>query len=425
MPGKAKEKTSFDAEAGNVSSAWRVIKDVVDTLAKIAGAGTIVFAAIIANNYQVEMSEQNIRNQNKQAAFTLLSQREQAESQLRASMFSDLIDPIVGLRSGDDILADRERLMVELLTLNFHEHFEFKPLLLYVDQRLASGNIEGMSKDEAIKERNSLRSVARRVIGRQIALLIKDGAKEPTSLTFSDTTDDTDDTDKSKFPDDFKRVAKSDFGYDNLVQDLLKNGVIESAKGKHDYVYFSDNIKNEHELETELKKIGVNKNRMRRVINIWRQQSSQVSQMPEEKTIPLQFRQVGDGTQVSQTVSLRSPVGGEHPVDVIISAPDWENQTVDVSLKIKSSTEESSSDTTKNFTLTWYDLPFTDNTLLSDGYRFALVLGDMDTEILPRTANLKFIWFPQNYFPPRERPINNNYFQNILGEMDKVTVTQQ
>ena len=144
------------------------------------------------------------------------------------------------------------------------------------------------------------------------------------------------------------------------------------------------------------------------------------------KNVPTkQFRQVGDGTQVSQTVSLRSPVGGEHPVDVTISAPDWGNQTVEVSLKIKSSTEESSSDTTKNFTLTWYDLPFTDNTLLSDGYRFALVLGDMDTEILPRTANLKFIWFPRNYFPPRERPINNNYFQNILGEMDKVTVTQQ
>ena len=63
MPGKVEEKTSFDAEAGNVSSAWRAIKDVVDTLAKVAGAGTIVFAAIIANNYQVEMSEENIRRQ--------------------------------------------------------------------------------------------------------------------------------------------------------------------------------------------------------------------------------------------------------------------------------------------------------------------------------------------------------------------------
>lgn len=402
-----------------MSSAWQAIKDVVDTLAKVAGAGAIVFAAIIANNYQVEMSDENIRNQNKQAAFTILSQREQAESQLRASMFSDLIDPIVGSRSGDEIPADRERLMVELLTLNFHEHFEFKPLLLYVDQRLASGNIEGMSKDEAIKERNSLRSVARRVIDRQIALLIKERAEEPTLLTISDT-------DKSKFPDGFGRVAKSDFGYGNLVQDLLKEGVIKNAKGKPDYVYFRHNIKNEHELEMELKKIGIrNKNKMRRVIKNWRQFRSQVSQMPGEKVIPLRFRQVGNGTRVSQTVSMRPPAGGERRVDVIISAPDWENQTVEVSLKIKSSTEESSSDTTKNFTLTWYDLPFTDNTLLSDGYRFALVLGDMDTEILPRTVNLKFIWFPQNYFPPRERPINNNYFQNILGEMDKVTVTQQ
>jgi len=418
MPGKAKEKTSFDAEAGNVSSSWRAIKDVVDTLAKVAGAGAIVFAAIIANNYQVEMSEENIRNQNKQAAFTILSQREQAESQLRASMFSDLIDPIIGPRSGNEISAERERLMVELLTLNFHEHFEFKPLLLHVDQRLASKNIEGMSKEEAIKERNSLRSVARRVIGRQIAVLIQEGAEEPILLTLSDT-------DKSKFPDGFRRVAKSDFRYDNLVQDLLKKGLIESDKEKHDYVYFSHNIKDERELETELKKIGVRTDRIRRIIKIWRQSRWQVSQMPGEKVIPLQFRQVGDGTQVSQTVSLSSPVGGEHPVDVTISAPDWENQTVEVSLKIKSSTEESSSDTTKNFALTWYDFPFTDNTLLSDGYRFALVLADMDAGILPRTANLEFIWFPQNYFPPRERPINNNYFQNILDEMDKAASMQQ
>ena len=418
MPGKTKEKTNFDAEADNVNVAWLAIKDIVDILVKVVGAGAIVFATIIANNYQVEMSKENIRNQNKQAAFTILSRREEAESQLRASMFSDLIDPIVGQRSGNEIPADRERLMAELLTLNFHEHFEFKPLLLYVDQRLASKNIEGMSKEDALKERNSLRSIARRVIGRQIALLIKEGAEEPILLTLSDT-------DKPKFPDGFGRVAKSDFKYDNLVQDLLKKGLIESDKEKHDYVYFSNKIKDEHALKMELKKIGVRTDRIRRIIKIWRQSKWQVSQMPGEKVIPLQFRQVGDGMQVSQTLSLRPPVGGEHPVDVTISAPDWENQTVEVSLKIKSSAKEVSSDTTKNFTLTWYDLPLTDNTLLSDGYRFALVLGDMDTKILPRTANLKFIWFPQNYFPPRERPINNNYFQNILAEIDKVAHMQR
>lgn len=144
------------------------ISTIIDALAKSAAAGAIVFGAFIANTYQAKMSSIN-----------LINQREQAESQLRANMFNNLIGPIAGpYTNGTEIRPERERLLIELLTLNFHEHFEFKPLLKHVDERLT----EELSPDQAEKECGSLRSVARRVKDRQIAMLIKEGADPPYNL---------------------------------------------------------------------------------------------------------------------------------------------------------------------------------------------------------------------------------------------------
>ena len=86
---------------------------LVDGSAKIIAAGAIVAAAIIANNFQSKMS-----------TISLLSNRELAESQLRGEMFANLISPIIGSRDENNKYDPRrEQLLVELLALNFHEHF--------------------------------------------------------------------------------------------------------------------------------------------------------------------------------------------------------------------------------------------------------------------------------------------------------------
>ncbi|MDE2485558.1 MAG: hypothetical protein KGL32_10000, partial [candidate division NC10 bacterium] len=105
--------------------------------------------------------------QNRITSMNLLSEREKAESELRASMFKSLIEPFVG--KGGSIPPDREQLLVELLALNFHEHFELKPLLERVDQNLTLRNPERI---KARKE--SLRSITRRLIDRQISIFIKE-----------------------------------------------------------------------------------------------------------------------------------------------------------------------------------------------------------------------------------------------------------
>ncbi len=173
-----KEQAPAGEKSGKTSKEWR---DWLDVAAKLIGAVAVAAITLIVHGYESKMS-----------LTTLQSQREQAESNLRAGMLHDLVEPIIGRPAqGEGIDPDRERLLVELLTLNFHNHFEFKPLLLEVDGRLAAkGRQAG---------RESLESVARRVSDRQINMLAAIAAAErgkrksepvfePTSLFFKETS---------------------------------------------------------------------------------------------------------------------------------------------------------------------------------------------------------------------------------------------
>ncbi len=133
---------------GGASEEWRNWLDVV---AKLLGAVAVVWLGWVGHLYQSSLS-----------ATSLLNQREQAESQLRAAMLHDLIEPVIGHPQAlKDIDPERERLLVELLTLNFHDHFEFKPLLE-----------EAFKRQRGKEGRDRLESVARRVIDRQINMLM-------------------------------------------------------------------------------------------------------------------------------------------------------------------------------------------------------------------------------------------------------------
>jgi len=156
---KAESRTAAPVEAKRRAS----VLDIFDVLAKLTAAGALIFGAYIANSYQSKLT-----------GTTILSQREQSETQLRASMFSSLIGPIIGPQTGDAIPADREKLLVELLLLNFHEHIELKPLMLHADARLAAKGVQGMTPEQTQGAREQLRSITRRVVAQQIADLIRE-----------------------------------------------------------------------------------------------------------------------------------------------------------------------------------------------------------------------------------------------------------
>lgn len=148
-----------DAQPSSAPGKGRLL-DWLDAIAKLIGALAVVAVAYSANSFQSKITGVSIQ-----------SQREQAESQLRASMFASLISPIGGSqKDGKPIPADREQLLAELLALNFHENFELKPLMEDASERLvAEGHTKQKSLPDAPDVREPLWSTARRIAERQKA----------------------------------------------------------------------------------------------------------------------------------------------------------------------------------------------------------------------------------------------------------------
>jgi hypothetical protein len=165
---------------GSRSAGWRAnarfAADIVNTLAVplLTVAATVV--GLYATN-SLKQREIAIATENNQQS--LRNQREESETNLRSAMFRELVGPLLqgqgdGAATGSqgDMPRDqRLALLAELLTLNFHEHFELGPLLQYVD------SLPGQT-DEA---RARLRSTARRVISRQLAPMLSVTATGPDS----------------------------------------------------------------------------------------------------------------------------------------------------------------------------------------------------------------------------------------------------
>lgn len=313
--------------------------DILDVTAKLLGAIFLLAVAYIGNSFQAKVT-----------GVSLQSQREQAESQLRANMFSNLISPIVASKkNGEELKLDREQLLVELLALNFHENFELKPLMQDVDKKLAQSlahesSSSGSSPAEA--QRKSLWSIARRVADRQIGSIQWEWAS-----------------------------SKSD-RYGESVQNA------SSKPGCRVYT-------------VTLHEPGPDPN--------------------EEGNEPCT-----SSRQFENDVTAQSP-DGLYTLHLVAHNPDWTNQTVDLEISTLRDTSQSREMTepsvTYKFTLTWFDLPLTDNTLLPDGNRFAVNLQAVDKrdEKPPRSMRIRILWFPKGYFTQRERPLNFEQVRKLIG----------
>ena len=167
-------------KAGESRAEVKAKRDVqfwLDVMMKLTVPLGAIVAAWLANHF-----EQNRAN------LQLINQREQAESSLRATMFGQLIAPLAG-PGGSDADADpvRYAVLAQLLTLNFHEHFELRPLLQDADDRLS--NYKGTVAPQAIlAARSNLRQAAHRVIQRQIAQLWEDKVAKCTPAASMETT---------------------------------------------------------------------------------------------------------------------------------------------------------------------------------------------------------------------------------------------
>jgi hypothetical protein len=315
--------------------------DWLDAIAKLVGAFAVVAVAFFANALQTKVT-----------GISVQTQREQAESQLRASMFTSLIGPIVGSqKDGEAIPADRERLLAELLALNFHENFELKPLMEDADQRLAA---EASSKQkqpsEGLDVREPLWSVARRIAERQKASIAWEWA--------------------------MYRASQRQQGH---LPGLLLGRTSAESSVRNCEVYFLN-----------------------------------LDPSPRRPDIIKAGSSCELSAAFKETIDLTSP-DGNYTLRLVVSNPDWKDQTVKVSAQPFLSEQDSAkpTDPTYAFDLTWFDLPLTDNTLLPDGNRFAAYLRTFYPQL--QKVIVAVMWFPKGYFTPRERPLNYNEVQELLG----------
>ena len=294
--------------------------DVVMKLTVPLGA---IVAAWLANHF-----EQNRAN------LQLINQREQAESSLRATMFGQLIAPIAG-PGGSDADKDpvRYAVLAQLLTLNFHEHFELRPLLQDAEDRLAKYN--GPVAPEAIHTaRNNLRQAARRVIQRQISQLWEDEVVACTPAASIETI--------------FQFVSDPE----------LEESLGQSA-GSASFLVPSKELK---------------------------------------------------------SFTLSSP-DCRDTLSIVFDKPDLVAERVHV-LITPASPAEATADYRFDFDLTSFAFPFTDNAVLPNGNRFAFFVKDvseLDDTGTSKIMRVGLRWFPQNYYPPTERPTDYKEFRKTLS----------
>ena len=318
MASEQRVESRAEGTAPKPKSRWL---EVLDALAKLIGASALVAGAYIANSYQGRMS-----------GTTLLSQRELAESQLRASMFTSLIQPVAGFEKDGAIRRDREALLVELLALNFHEHFEVKPLMESIDARLASPQKDGLSDDQVRQTRQSLRSIARRVTAQELASVIREQTASSSSTN----------------------------GCTNYILTVQKDAVPPAGQGS--------------------------------------------------EQIPCQWTGAFE-----DPATINSP-DRRWKLTLVAANPDWKNETLEVSVGAEMSPENGDRKYQSlhyAFKLSWFNFPLTDNTLLPDGNRFAVTLQNTDGS---ESAVLGVVWFPKDYVTPRERPLNNQQYLELIGK---------
>ena len=162
-----------DKEAKQGKDVWDKLSIVFHPLNGLLTAITVAMLGY----YTSSVLRSNEEATTKQRVYTeLTSSREQADSSLRKDMFLSIIDTFQ--RPGSESL-EAKMLNLELLTYNFHDSLNLKPLFAHMS-RLVEASAD---KDQAVY-RTRLRQMGRDIATRQLVLLEQVGKKFSRSIDF-------------------------------------------------------------------------------------------------------------------------------------------------------------------------------------------------------------------------------------------------
>jgi hypothetical protein len=113
---------------------WEKVGVVLQSSGGLLTAITVAVIGLIGSSY---LKDRELTDTNTRIYLELISKREESESALRKDMFVSIIQSF--LRPGASSLDERV-LNLELLSYNFHESLNLKPLFIYLERQVSSSN---------------------------------------------------------------------------------------------------------------------------------------------------------------------------------------------------------------------------------------------------------------------------------------------
>lgn len=354
------EKTTENKPAGKEKGK---LFDWVDAFVKLVIAGVGIYVSFLGYQFQQSF-----------ATSQLLMQQQKADTDIRAQMFGKITDRLMKPSQKDGESLVQDALLAQVLALNFYELIELKPLMIDLDDQLCS-EIEKMEKagtntpDLEVKKKaqKNLRWVARQIRNRQVSALICNPRNtQPTSFNVDKDGSIQYISVLRKGPKDRNPCEVSEKpGQNGCLGELME--LAEPIKGKAIYIAISS-----ADWKTE---------RFMVILNLGKPK--------EEIMLPIGIKEWKVELDQDCRDELKPKKG-----DISQIYPGF-----------------------KSFEVTWFDFPFTDNTLLADGSRYAIFIDEIskDPEDEPNAIRLGLLYFPKDYYPSRERPVRYKEFSEKLG----------
>lgn len=167
---KRKEKDRWDKAA--------VVAQITGSVVTVVAAGIVAF---YSSHISTILEEKKFEATRVQFYTDLMSRREEADGSLRKDMFKSIIDSFLDPKSPETPLG-RKILNLELLTRNFHDSLNLKPLFMNLRDEIDD------FRDAKRKERYMMRvdTLARDISRKQMLVLEQHGRKHSETINLED-----------------------------------------------------------------------------------------------------------------------------------------------------------------------------------------------------------------------------------------------
>src|SRR2546422_8368371 len=149
--------------------------EYLEPISKIVGGVSIPIAGLFVT---LALHQQTESNQRAQLYANIMTGREKADSDVRAQMFSRLLDRYLVTAGGATLDGFRDRVMfLDLVQANFEEYFNARPLFTRLYEQLRDQEARSNTTDRPAWAglKHQLFEIAKDTTSRQVALLVRSG----------------------------------------------------------------------------------------------------------------------------------------------------------------------------------------------------------------------------------------------------------